>query len=199
MRGPKARVLTDLAKLNEDRPDDARPMPELQHNMDLLVEMTESEIKNAHAKLKTTEDMAALMEKEEQRLLDEMEERRQEIDRRLALQSRLESQIRPLDPIAQYDALLRASQEIQTEFSVEYNACRVPMLLLDKVRRSRMERGAEECGIGPALLRSHVPELAAVRGRGARARRDACLEGSSRTPARIQVLSRSRTVPITCP
>ena len=144
MRGPKARVLTDLAKLNEDRPDEARPMPELQHNMDLLVEMTENEIKNVHAKLKTTEDMAVLMEKEEQRLLDEMEERQQEIDRRLELQSRFETQIRPVDPTTQYDALLQASQELQTAFSVDYKACKVPVLLLDKVCRLRLECDADE-------------------------------------------------------
>lgn len=59
---PQARVLTNLEHLNVEETEEdtgsAVPMPELQHNMKLLVDMTEAEIRRLDTSLRQKEDTA---------------------------------------------------------------------------------------------------------------------------------------------
>ena len=55
MRGPQARLVTDMDSLNADVQDaggDATPMPELQHNLQLLVDLAAAEIQRVDGKLR---------------------------------------------------------------------------------------------------------------------------------------------------
>lgn len=69
MTGPQTRVVTDLEHLNNEGPGagsaaggDNVPFPELQHNMRLLVEMTEADIQQIDAKLRHERDTAILLQ-----------------------------------------------------------------------------------------------------------------------------------------
>ena len=72
MRGRKQRVVQS-DKLGAPAPDQEGPMPELQHNMRLLVDMTESEIKKVSARIRHAMDTKKLLEKEDSRLHREKE------------------------------------------------------------------------------------------------------------------------------
>lgn len=73
MRGPQKRVINDigLSGLKEEQLAHEGPMPELQHNMRLLVDMTESEIKKVDARIRHAKDTRVLLEKEMKRLEEE--------------------------------------------------------------------------------------------------------------------------------
>ncbi|KAL4858605.1 Septin and tuftelin-interacting protein 1 [Chlorella vulgaris] len=74
MRGPQARLVTNLEHLNveEDRGDGGTvPMPELQHNMRLLVDLAENDIQKLDAKIRHEKDTAVILGKEQARLEEE--------------------------------------------------------------------------------------------------------------------------------
>eukprot|EP00879_Flechtneria_rotunda_P013933 GHRR01014552.1.p1 GENE.GHRR01014552.1~~GHRR01014552.1.p1 ORF type:complete len:610 (+),score=294.25 GHRR01014552.1:315-2144(+) len=78
LRGPQARLVTDLEKLNETAGDGAGatadpvpPMPELAHNMGLLVSLTEAKLRRLDAALQHQQDTAALLAQETKRLQQE--------------------------------------------------------------------------------------------------------------------------------
>ncbi|EFN58159.1 hypothetical protein CHLNCDRAFT_50559 [Chlorella variabilis] len=74
MRGPQARLVTNLEHLNveEDRGDGGSvPMPELQHNMRLLVDLAENDIQRLDAKMRHEKDTAVILGKEQERLEEE--------------------------------------------------------------------------------------------------------------------------------
>ena len=69
MRGPQQRVVqSDKLDAHSHARDAEGPMPELQHNMRLLVDMTETEIKKVNARIRHAKDTKKLLEKEEVRL-----------------------------------------------------------------------------------------------------------------------------------
>ncbi|EFJ43876.1 hypothetical protein VOLCADRAFT_65509 [Volvox carteri f. nagariensis] len=79
MRGPQARVITNLQHLNQETvtaTGDKTPMPELQHNLRLLVDLAEAAIQKLDAKLRHEQDTATLLAREKERL--EAEDARQE-------------------------------------------------------------------------------------------------------------------------
>ncbi|GAX75346.1 hypothetical protein CEUSTIGMA_g2790.t1 [Chlamydomonas eustigma] len=85
MRGPQVRLVTNLEHLNvKDTSDtvavDKTPMPELQHNLQLLVDMCEADIQRLDAKLRHEQDTATLIGREKERL--EREEQQQLLDLR---------------------------------------------------------------------------------------------------------------------
>lgn len=77
MRGPQARVLTNLEHLNvrgEDEEEDSvagEAMPELQHNVRLLVDIAEADIQRLDARLRQGQDTKAILERERERLARE--------------------------------------------------------------------------------------------------------------------------------
>ena len=69
MRGPQQLVVqSDKLDVHSHVMDPEGPMPELQHNMRLLVDMTETEIKKVSARIRHAKDTKRLLEREEQRL-----------------------------------------------------------------------------------------------------------------------------------
>ena len=86
MRGPQVRIHKNLDNLNntaplfgeeeeEDGPTVAAgaPMPELRHNMKLLVELAESDIQLLDGRLRQERDTKVILEREKERLSDEVE------------------------------------------------------------------------------------------------------------------------------
>lgn len=134
MRGPKARVLTDLGQTRQEVPDDDRPLPELRYNFDLLVELTEIEIKERNAKRKNTEDVAVLMEREEETLLEEYERRAEQLRRLEELQDVLDTQISQMDPSEDADALLECFERVKESYSEEFASNKIGFVAVAKVQ-----------------------------------------------------------------
>jgi hypothetical protein len=93
--GGGARVVTDLTRLGEDAPpadgggggdDDDVPLPELQHNLRLIVDLAEAEIQTTDAKIRHEKDTRELLARERARLADDAERSEEACERlRLAL------------------------------------------------------------------------------------------------------------------
>ena len=93
MRGPRARLLTSLDCLNDHHDLDQdlhhpsnsgkgkMPMPELQHNLQLLVDLCESGIQKLDSQLRHEEDTRVLLEREVDRHLKDSERVRVEVER----------------------------------------------------------------------------------------------------------------------
>jgi tuftelin-interacting protein 11 len=70
MRGPQPRLLTNLENLNAEQTaiEDNTPMPELQHNLRLIVDMTEAEVQTCNQRLQNERDTVLILNKERERL-----------------------------------------------------------------------------------------------------------------------------------
>ena len=76
MRGKQKRLVTNLEHLNEEQHENAgdlMPMPELQHNMSLLVDVAEADIQRIDGKLRHEKDTAVILGREQTRLQSEVE------------------------------------------------------------------------------------------------------------------------------
>jgi tuftelin-interacting protein 11 len=91
MRGPQTRVIHNVGtvgSLENESALDEGPMPELQHNMRLLVDMTEAEIKKVDARIRHAIDTKRILEKENMRLeLDQQQadDKKQTLSRALLI------------------------------------------------------------------------------------------------------------------
>ena len=81
MRGPQTRVLRNLDQINmmdeeeDDEAEDNRvPMPELRHNIRLLVELAEADIQMLDGRLRQGKDTKEILTREKERLQEERKE-----------------------------------------------------------------------------------------------------------------------------
>lgn len=84
MRGPQARLVTNLEQLSKTTEvvaPDKKPMAELQYNLQLLVDLTEQEIQRLDASLQHHQDTATLVGRDKSKLEDEVERQSQQIKR----------------------------------------------------------------------------------------------------------------------
>lgn len=84
MRGKQKRLVTNLEHLNmeqEDNAGDTTPMPELQHNMRLLVDVAEADIQRIDGKLRHEKDTAVILGREQTRLQQEVAAAGQQVQR----------------------------------------------------------------------------------------------------------------------
>jgi tuftelin-interacting protein 11 len=68
MRGPQARLVTNMEALEmkeHEEDGDAVPMPELQHNLRLVVDLAEAEIARVDGKLRQEKDTAVILGREQ--------------------------------------------------------------------------------------------------------------------------------------
>jgi len=75
-------VLTNLENLNAEQAaiEDNTPMPELQHNLRLIVDLAEAEIKTVDRKLQHERDTVIVVNKEKERLQKELTSQKHQLD-----------------------------------------------------------------------------------------------------------------------
>jgi tuftelin-interacting protein 11 len=78
----QVRVLTNLENLNAEQAaiEDNTPMPELQHNLRLIVDLAEAEIKTVDRKLRHERDTVIIVNKEKERLQKELTSQKHQLD-----------------------------------------------------------------------------------------------------------------------
>ncbi|MCO5614698.1 hypothetical protein L7F22_068982 [Adiantum nelumboides] len=133
MRGPQPRVLTNLEHLNAEQADieDDVPMPELQHNVRLIVDLVEADIQTFDKKLKQEKDTAVLLEKERVRLQGEVDRQKGQINTlELITKTLADVQQKVASGLMRLDAVAAAFSSLQREYAEEYKMHNLSALAL---------------------------------------------------------------------
>ncbi|GAB2233506.1 hypothetical protein Drorol1_Dr00002729 [Drosera rotundifolia] len=126
MRGPQVRVLTNLENINAEetaRESDV-PMPELQHNIRLILDMTEVDIQDIDRKLRNETETVLALKEEKEKLQSELNRQKkqlnsmEEILRVLGLvEEQKKSGILTLESLEDY------FRRLKTGFPTDYKLC----------------------------------------------------------------------------
>nr|CAB3466480.1 unnamed protein product [Digitaria exilis] len=123
MRGPQARVLTDLRGLNEEQEMEANdvPMPELQYNVRLLVDEARADVLRLHGQLEREQEKVASLVREKEKVAKQeaLQKRQLQVMERIA--ETLE-QVRVDDTagVLTLDGLLQTFHALKVQFEEEF-------------------------------------------------------------------------------
>uniref|UniRef100_A0ACD5ZY40 Uncharacterized protein n=1 Tax=Avena sativa TaxID=4498 RepID=A0ACD5ZY40_AVESA len=128
MRGPQARVLTDLKGLSNEHEMEANdvPMPELQYNVRLLVDETEADIVRLDGQLRREQEKVASLVREKEKVAKQEALQKHQLQVMEAIAGVLE-QVRVDDTagLLTLGGLLKTFQELKMRHEEEFKMCSV--------------------------------------------------------------------------
>ncbi|CAN0897530.1 Septin and tuftelin-interacting protein 1 homolog 1 [Linum grandiflorum] len=131
MRGPQVRVLTNLENLNaeEQARDSDIPMPELQYNVRLIVDMVEADIQKIDSDLRRERDTAIALQTEKEKLQKDASRQKEQLDSMkeiMTVLTHIEEQ-KSLGSLT-LDSLGECFSELRIKFADEYKMANLPCI-----------------------------------------------------------------------
>ncbi|KAL6616168.1 hypothetical protein ACP70R_038438 [Stipagrostis hirtigluma subsp. patula] len=128
MRGPQARVLTDLTGLNDGHQmeDNDLPLPELQYNVRVLVDESEVDVVRLDGQLRREQEKALSLAREKETLSQQEAQQRRHLQAMETIASALEKvQVDETAGVLALDGSLRAFRELKARFREEFEMCSI--------------------------------------------------------------------------
>ncbi|RCV05582.1 hypothetical protein SETIT_1G094700v2 [Setaria italica] len=128
MRGPQARVLTDLKGLNEEQEMEANdvPMPELQYNVRLLVDEAKADVLRLDGQLRREQEKVASLMREKEKVAKQEAAQKRQLQVMEIIAETLE-QVRVDDTAGMLtlDGLLQTFHGLKVQFEEEFKMCSI--------------------------------------------------------------------------
>ncbi|CAD6266958.1 unnamed protein product [Miscanthus lutarioriparius] len=128
MRGPQARVLTDLKGLNEEQEMEANdvPMPELQYNVRLLVDEARADIVRLDAQLRREQEKVASLVREKEKVAKQEASQKRQLLVMERIAETLEK-VREDDTsgMLTLDGLIQTFHGLKVQFEEEFKMCSI--------------------------------------------------------------------------
>ncbi|KAH7661119.1 Septin and tuftelin interacting protein [Dioscorea alata] len=126
MRGPQVRVLVNLESLNaeEEAKENQVPMPELQHNVRLLVDLAEADVQKLDRDLRRGREKVASLHSEKEKLQKEAARQKQQLEVMETIAEILgRTEDESLSGSLTLDSLLKIFSGLKDRFEDDYKLC----------------------------------------------------------------------------